>query len=53
MLSRSAPPIPATIGAIAHLVPDLRPFLAPDKGARADHAKLAGQVALLAHLRQG
>jgi hypothetical protein len=51
--ARSSPIVAATIRAEAYLVPDLRPFLAPDEGPRADDAKLAGQVALLAHLRQG
>ena len=51
--SAQAPLVAATIRAVAYLVPDLRPFLAPDEGPRADDAKLAGQVALLAHLRQG
>ncbi len=50
---KASPLVAATIRAVSYLVPDLRPFLAPDEGPRADDAKLAGQVALLAHLRQG
>ena len=39
---RRPPLVAATTRAEAYLVPDLRPFLAPDEGSRADNAKFAG-----------
>jgi hypothetical protein len=44
--------VAAAIRAVAHLIPDILPFLAPLKGSSADRADLGGPISVMGHLKR-